>query len=102
MFNKELRKKIGTRIKTRRKELGLTLQYVAERMDVSASTIQRYEQGSIDNTKKLIVEGLADVLRVSPEWIVGKTDEIEDTHSAACLMNGLNRNSKPDHSVMAL
>ena len=81
MFNKELRKKIGTRIKSRRKELGLTLQYVAERMDVSASTIQRYEQGAIDNSKKLIVEGMADVLRVSPEWIVGKTDEIEDTHS---------------------
>ena len=81
MFNKELRKHIGQRVKLRRKELGLTLQYVAERMDVSASTILRYENGSIDNTKKLIVEGLADVLRVSPDWLLGNTDEIEDTHS---------------------
>lgn len=81
MFNKELRKAIGGRIKARRKELKLTLQYVADRMDVSSSTIQRYEQGTIDNTKKLIVEGLADVLRVSPDWLLGKTDEIEDTHS---------------------
>ena len=48
--------KIGQRVKLRRKEFGLTLQYVAERMDVSASTILRYENGSIDNTKKLIVE----------------------------------------------
>lgn len=81
MFDKALRKEIGARIKMRRKELKLSLQYVADRMDVSASTIQRYEQGSIDNTKKLIVEGLAEVLHVSPEWLRGETDEMTDDYS---------------------
>ena len=55
----ELRKTIGTRVKTRRKELKLTQDYLADKLDVNKSTIQRYESGTIDNTKKLVVEGLA-------------------------------------------
>ena len=74
MADKNLRKTIGSRAKARRKELNLTMEYVAEKMDVNKSTIQRYESGMIDNTKKLVVEGLANVLRVSPEWLRGETD----------------------------
>ena len=75
MSNKELRKLIGSRAKQRRLELGLNQQYVAEKMDVNKSTIQRYETGSIDNTKKLVLEGLADTLHVSVEWLKGETEE---------------------------
>lgn len=50
--DKELRKTIGSRAKSRRQELGLNQPYVAEKMGVTASTIQRYEAGTIDNTKK--------------------------------------------------
>lgn len=55
-------------------------------MDVNKSTIQRYESGAIDNTKRLIVEGLANVLRVSPEWLRGETDEYESDTTDAKLM----------------
>ena len=75
MVDKELRKLIGSRAKQRRLELGLNQQYVAEKMDVNKSTIQRYETGSIDNTKKLVLEGLADTLHVSVEWLKGETEE---------------------------
>ena len=34
--------------------------YVAEKMGVTASTILRYENGSIDNTKKMVLEGLSE------------------------------------------
>ena len=44
-------------------------------MGVTASTIQRYEAGTIDNTKKMTLEGLADALHVSVEWLKGETDE---------------------------
>ena len=37
---KELRKTIGSRAKSRRQELGLNQTYVAEKMGVTASTIQ--------------------------------------------------------------
>lgn len=75
MKDKELRQLIGSRAKQRRLELGLGQQYLAEKMDVNKSTIQRYEAGSIDNTKRLVVEGLANALHVSPEWLKGETDE---------------------------
>ena len=77
MKDKDLRKMIGSRIKQRRTELGLHQKYIAELMDVNASTIQRYEAGTIDNTKKLILEGLAEALHVSVEWLKGQTDEYE-------------------------
>ena len=62
MKDKELRKLIGSRAKQRRLELGLKQPYVAEKMGVTASTIQRYEAGTIDNTKKLVLDGLSEAL----------------------------------------
>ena len=46
-------------------------------MGVTASTILRYENGSIDNTKKMVLEGLSEALHVSIEWLKGETDEYE-------------------------
>lgn len=77
MIDKKLRKTIGSRTRARRKELDLTQDYLAEKLDVNKSTIQRYESGSIDNTKRLIVEGLANALHVSPEYLRGETDKYD-------------------------
>lgn len=77
MHDKELCEMIGQRIRQRRMELQLGQQYLAEKMDVNKSTIQRYETGVIDNSKKLILEGLSDALHVSPEWLRGETEEYE-------------------------
>lgn len=74
----ELRKIIGERITQRRKELDLSQQYIAEKMGVNKSTIQRYEKGTIDNSKKLILESLSEILSVPTEWLTGET---EDYHS---------------------
>ena len=46
-------------------------------MGVTASTILRYENGSIDNTKKMVLEGLSEALHVSIKWLKGETDEYE-------------------------
>ncbi|MCC8105970.1 MAG: helix-turn-helix domain-containing protein [Clostridiales bacterium] len=77
MKDKELRKLIGSRAKQRRLELDLTQPYVAEKMGVTPSTIQRYEAGTIDNTKKLVLDGLSKALHVSVEWLKGETEEYE-------------------------
>ena len=69
MKDKELRRIIGERAKSRRTELNLTQPYVADKMGVTASTIQRYEAGTIDNTKKMVLEGLSEALHVSVEWL---------------------------------
>ena len=75
MTDTELRRTIGSRAKARRKELGLTMAYLADKLDVNKSTIMRYEKGSIDNTKRLVIEGLANALHVTPEYLRGETDE---------------------------
>ncbi len=72
MHDRDLCERIGHRIKQRRTELGLGQQYLADKMDVNKSTIQRYEAGTIDNSKKLILEGLSEALQVSPEWLRGE------------------------------
>ena len=76
MKDKELRKLIGSRAKQRRLELGVNQPYIAEKMGVTASTIQRYEAGTIDNTKKLVLDGLSEALHVSVEWLKGETEEM--------------------------
>lgn len=77
MKDRELRRQIGSRAKQRRLELNLKQPYVAEKMGVTPSTIQRYEAGTIDNTKKLVLDGLSEALHVSVEWLKGETDEYE-------------------------
>jgi transcriptional regulator with XRE-family HTH domain len=77
MLDSEQRKQIGVRIKQRRLELDLPMQYVADQMGVNKSTVQRYESGTIDNTKKMVLEGLSRVLDVTPEWLLGETDKLD-------------------------
>ena len=80
MKDKELRKLIGSRAKQRRLELGLKQPYVAEKMGVPASTIQRYDAGTIDTPKKLVLDGLSEALHVSVEWLKGEPEEYETSN----------------------
>lgn len=93
MKDKELRKLIGSRAKQRRVELGLKQPYIAEKMGVATSTIVRYEAGTIDNTKKLVLEGLSEALHVSVEWLKGETEEYE-TDITSSLGNSLKMQQK--------
>ena len=64
-------KEIGRRIETRRKELGLTLADLAAEVDLSASTIQRYEKGRFEKIKMPVIEAIASALYVNPAWVIG-------------------------------
>lgn len=63
-------KKIGNRIKTRRKELNLTLKQIADIVGVASSTIQRYENGTINQLKLPVLESIAKALDINPTWLV--------------------------------
>ena len=52
-------KEIGLRIESRRKELGLTLDDIAQDVGVAKSTIQRYEKGTIDKLKLPVIDAIA-------------------------------------------
>lgn len=70
-------KEIGGRIAQRRKDLGLTLDDVAQEIGVAKSTIQRYEKGTIEKIKLPVIEAIARVLSVNPAWICFKSDDME-------------------------
>lgn len=63
-------------IKQRRLELNLTLEEVANYLKVSKPTIQRYESGVIDNIPFGKVEQLAEILQVTPSWLMGWEDKL--------------------------
>ena len=58
-------------LKTRRKELGLTLAQIAEKMGVSEATVQRWESGNIKTLRYDKIAPLADILKVHPSDIMG-------------------------------
>lgn len=59
------------RIKSRRKELGLSYQQLADRTGLNKSTLQRYETESIANIPLKRLNQLADGLETTPQYILG-------------------------------
>ena len=63
--------KVNEIIKKRRKELGLTLKQVAEKLGVSESLISRYESNDVKNMGIDKIIPLAKVLDTTPEFLMG-------------------------------
>lgn len=66
--------KIGQRIKDARTELGFTQEELGKAIGVNKSTIQRYETGKINKLKLPVIESIAKVLMVNPDWITLHSD----------------------------
>lgn len=66
---------IGDRIKSRRKELGMSAEELAERIGKSAATIYRYEKGDISKVDSEILMPIADALQTSPAYLMGWDSE---------------------------
>ncbi len=66
---------VGERIRDRRKQLGLSAEYIAERLDCSPATIYRYENGYIEKMPIDSILPIAKILMVSPAYLMGWEDE---------------------------
>ena len=62
------------RMKLRRKELGLSAEYVAEKLGCSPTTIYRYEKGDIEKMPLDILNPLSEILSTSPAYLMGWDD----------------------------
>lgn len=58
-------------IRDRRKALGYTLLDIANKVNVSEATVQRWESGNIKNLRQERIAKLAEVLEVSPAELMG-------------------------------
>ncbi len=66
---------IGENIRSRRKELDMTLEDVASLVGLSRQTLSRYETGIIGNIPSDRIEMLAKALRTSPAYLMGWADD---------------------------
>lgn len=82
-------KKIGARIEQRRKNLGMTLDNIAQEIGVAKSTVQRYEKGTIEKIKLPVLESIARALDVNPAWLCFKSDQMEPVRYESPLPSGL-------------
>lgn len=70
---------LSTVLKRRRKELGLTLLQIAEEMNVSEATVQRWESGNIKMLRHGRITKLAQILKVPPASLMGwETTDLPD------------------------
>ena len=58
-------------LRTRRKDLGLTLDEVGRAVGVSGATVSRWENGDIENIRRDKIAKLAEVLEVTPAYLMG-------------------------------
>lgn len=77
-------KQVGERIKERRADLKITMPELGRRIGVNKSTIQRYEADGVDPKRSMVINGLAEALLTTPEWLTGLSDEKEYDSYTVC------------------
>lgn len=78
----------GERMKNRRKALGFSAEYVAEKLGVSPATVYRYEKGDIEKVSSSILQPLSDILLTTPSYLMGWD---EDSKEEPVLPDGPSR-----------
>ena len=89
---------IGRRIQDRRKELNLSIEEIAKRLNKNRTTVYRYERGDIGNLPLETLRPLAEILETTPAYLMGweyKTDEdvrepTDDVRKAGILVTIIN------------
>lgn len=66
-----INKLIGARLKNLRKDSHLTLAELAQKVDLSEGTVQRYEKGSITNVSIAVIIKFAQALSIEPAHLLG-------------------------------
>lgn len=66
---------VGQRIKNRRKDLGITVDDIAAQLGRNRATVYRYESNDIENLPTTVLEPLAKILKTTPAYLMGWTDD---------------------------
>ena len=69
---------IGQRIKKIRKEKGLSVDYIADKLGKNRATIYRYESNDIENLPYSILVPLAEILGTTPMHLMGLEENAEE------------------------
>lgn len=80
-------KEVGKRIKSRRKQLGLTQKQLAELVELSEGSVSRYESGSIKDAPTQKLNDFARALSIEVAWIIGFKPQTDKFQLANDLVN---------------
>lgn len=80
-------KEVGKRIKSRRKQLGLTQKQLGELVELSEGSVSRYESGSIKDAPTQKLNDFAKALSIEVAWIIGFKPETDKFQLAIDLAN---------------
>lgn len=80
---------LGHRLKALRKERGLTQEELGNLLGVTKASIQKYENGVIQNIKPRTIEKLAEVFNIESSYLLGI--KFDDIYPIEDIMNELNR-----------
>ena len=88
-------KEIGNRIKNRRKELGLSAEYVLEKCGIKRSTYYRIEAGDGKTMSSEKIRTIAEFLRMDVLMLMGMEKEPADTEDELLeIINSLDETEK--------
>lgn len=66
---------MGRRIRDLRISAGLTQEQLGEMVGLQKSAIAKYENGKTENMKRSVIQRMAEVLGVSPSYLMGFEDD---------------------------
>lgn len=69
---------IGERIKQKRKEKKISVEYLAKELGVSCSTVYRYEDASIGKIPLRVFDRLCTILEVTPAELMGNVSSVPE------------------------
>ena len=78
-------------LKQRRKELGLTLAQIADALNVTEATVQRWESGNIKSIRQEKICKLAEVLSVSPAALMGWEEKEKSSGAGGLSLEGVSQ-----------
>ena len=71
---------VGKRIKNRRKNLRMSVDKLATKLNKNRATIYRYEKSDIENLPIHILESLAEALDTTPQYLMGWDKKLAGMH----------------------
>ncbi len=76
---------MGQKIKRIRKEKGMTLEELGNKVGVGKSTVRKWENGIIANMRRDKIAKIADALGCSPSYLMGWTESLETVNTCDLL-----------------
>lgn len=71
---------VGKRIKDRRKNLRMSVDKLATKLNKNRATIYRYQKGDIENLSINILKSLAEALDTTPQYLIGWDKKLSGMH----------------------